>query len=338
MGCSSAPAIFERFSSGLEYIAKKHLGINNMIHILDDFLIVGPPRSPTCQLNLEKFIQFCTTIGVPIKAEKTENALEVITFMGLELDSLEMVARLPPDKLAKLKSLLQSVKRTIKFKDLQLLLGYLNFCCQVVAPGRCFLRRLFDLTKNVTNPSHYITLKQEHRKDIQAWLLFAEHFNGRALLLDRRWVEAETIHFHTDASGSLGYGAIFQSHWFSGTWPDHLLACSITLKELFPIVLALETWGTELRNRCIILHTDNWAVMHIINNQTAKVPLIMTLVRRLVLACMRYNILVRSEHIPGKQNILADLLSRLQVDAFHKLAPHMDKDPVIIMPHLLSLH
>ena len=153
-----------------------------------------------------------------------------MTFMGLELDSVQMEARLPLYKLEKLCVKLKDVKRTITLKELQSLLGYLNFCCQVVPPGRCFLRRLFDLTKKVSLPHHYITLTQEHRKDIRAWQLFAEHFNGKALLLERRWVEAETLNSHTDASGTLGYGAIFGSKWFFGSWPSHLADYAITLK------------------------------------------------------------------------------------------------------------
>ena len=70
----------------------------------------------------------------------------------------------------------------------------------------------------------------------------------------------------------------------------------LLLKNYSPSVLAVEY------NRCIVLHTDNTAVMHIINNQSAKVPIIMTLVRRLVLACMYHNVLVKAEHIPDKEN------------------------------------
>ena len=66
--------------------------------------------------------------------------------------------------------------------------------------------------------------------------------------------------------------------------------------ELFPIVLALEIWVENLKNKCVTLHSDNYAVVHIINRQTSKDPDIMVLVRRLVLICMRLNLLVRSVH------------------------------------------
>lgn len=138
--------------------------------------------------------------------------------MGLELDSIHMEARLPLDKLTKLRQALsdQTKRRQITLKALQKRLGLLNFCCSVVTPGRCFLRRLTDLTRKVNNPNHYITLNKENRKDLKAWEIFTEHFNGRNLLLNGRWTTDQQLHIFTDASGSIGFGAIFHQHWFYG--------------------------------------------------------------------------------------------------------------------------
>ena len=69
--------------------------------------------------------------------EKTVYPSKIMTFMGLELDSISMEARLPEDKLEMLQTLLANCrkKRTLKLKELQSILGLLNFCCQVVPPG-----------------------------------------------------------------------------------------------------------------------------------------------------------------------------------------------------------
>lgn len=171
---------------------------------------------------------------------------------------------------------------------------------------------------------------------MKAWQIFAEHFNGKHLLLDNIWTASNSLHFYTDAAGSIGFGAIFGSHWFYGTWPQHMVYFHITYKELFPIVLALEIWGAQLKNRCITLHSDNFAVVYIINKQTSKDVHIMYLVRRLVLSCMQHNLLVRAFHIPGRENVLPDLLSRLQVDEFRKAAPMMDPEPTDVPEHLLQ--
>ena len=212
------------------------------------------------------------------------------------------------------------------------MLGLLNFCCKVVVPGRCFLRRLYDLTKSVTNPNHRITLNKESRKDILAWKVFTEHFNGRNLLQEQRWVSAESLNLFTDAAGSIGYGAIYKTHWVMGTWPPDWIDFNITWKELFPIILALEIWGPFLKNNCITLHTDNYVVVYILNRQTSKDQQIMHLVRRYVICCMTYNLLIKAVHVPGKSNVLADLLSRSQVAKLHALAPWLDREPTPVPP------
>ncbi|KAH3729896.1 hypothetical protein DPMN_055874 [Dreissena polymorpha] len=53
---------------------------------------------------------------------------------------------------------------------------------------------------------------------------------------------------------------------------------------------------------------------------------------------MKVNILLNAEHIPGKRNILPDLLSRSQIEKFQASAPQMDKVPTAIPGHLLLLN
>ena len=258
--------------------------------------------------------------------------------MGLELDSVEMEARLPPDKLNKAKELLNKYcnKRKIGLRELQSLIGYLSFCCSVDPPGRCFLWRFIDKTKNVRHPSHRVTLNSESRRDLQAWQLFVEHFNGKNLLSVIRWMTMHSLHLHTNTAGALGFGALFGNCWFKGSWPEQIAHLPISFKELFPVVLAMEIWGHFLRNQYLIAHSDSLAVVHIINKQTCKEASIMRLVRRLVLTCMKYNTLLRCVNISGKYNVLPDLLSRLQVEEFHRLPPEMDKDPTPVHPCLLE--
>lgn len=45
---------------------------------------------------------------------------------------------------------------------------------------------------------------------------------------------------------------------------------TITFKELFPIVIAVETWGHTLPNKLILFHSDNIAVVEIINKISSK--------------------------------------------------------------------
>ncbi|VDI82774.1 Hypothetical predicted protein [Mytilus galloprovincialis] len=56
----------------------------------------------------------------------------------------------------------------------------------------------------------------------------------------------------------------------------------------------------------------------------------MSLVTKLVLACLELNILIKAEHIPGHLNSLADSLSRCDFQKFRKLCPTADANPYMI--------
>ena len=69
MGLKSSCAIFEKFSSSLEWFAMQHLHVSAVLHILDDFLFIAPSRVK-CSEDLHKFLDMCNFRGVPIAQEK----------------------------------------------------------------------------------------------------------------------------------------------------------------------------------------------------------------------------------------------------------------------------
>ena len=72
------------------------------------------------------------------------------------------------------------------------------------------------------------------------------------------------------------------------------------------------------------------AVVNIINSNTSKEHSIMKLLRKLVLLCMRYNILIKSAHISGSLNLTCDFLSRNQVGKAKICRPTLVEDPMVI--------
>ena len=192
---------------------------------------------------------------------------------------------------------------------------------------RAFVRRLIDLTRGIQEPHHYIRLNKGARADLAVWQHFLAHFNGSAFFRHHIWWTSCSLHLYTDASTTLGFGAILKDSWFCGEWPQSWKNYHITLLELYPIVAAIDVWGESLANRRIILHTDNQGLMYIINKLTSQDQKIMILIRHFVKACMKHNILVHSEHIAGIDNGIADSLSRLQFQDFRRLAPNANQHP-----------
>ena len=182
---------------------------------------------------------------------------------------------------------------------------------------------------------HYIRITNEARLDLQAWLVFLSDFNGITLLKQRRWLSSNKLHLYTDAATSCGYGAVLENEWVAGLWPDEWKSFHISVMELYPIVLAVELWSPRLAHHSIVFHCDNLAVCQIINSHSSKDSTLMALVRRLVVASMKFNILFHAVHVPGIHNPLADALSRQDLDKARKLAPSLAAAATPVPPCLL---
>ena len=136
IGASSSCKIWESFSTALEWIAKSKLAISGVLHLLDDFLLIDKTFS-ACEQNLSRFLAMCDDLGVPMAPEKTMGPSSVLCFAGIELDTDKMEARLSEEKLRKWISLnYEFLKRKkVSLKEMQSLIGLLNFTCSVVIPG-----------------------------------------------------------------------------------------------------------------------------------------------------------------------------------------------------------
>ena len=142
---------------------------------------MGPTRDEGA-LNLRNFKEICTMKGIPLATEKTFEPARVMDFMGIALDAERMEARLPCDKIIRMRQLLLEFqnKTTCTFRQLLSLLGLLNFACSVIRPGRTFLRRLINLSIGVNELHHFVKINKEAQLDVLVWLEFLSYFNGKA--------------------------------------------------------------------------------------------------------------------------------------------------------------
>ena len=68
---------------------------------------------------------------------------------------------------------------------------------------------------------------------------------------------------------------MFQGDWFYTNWAtDHpdLTDAHINLKETFTVFLALHRWKWYLRDKWIVVHTDNHTTISALNKGTSRYP------------------------------------------------------------------
>ncbi|KAK3104130.1 hypothetical protein FSP39_024643 [Pinctada imbricata] len=342
-GCAISCALFEKFANFLEWELKRRAKSDSVVHYLDDFLIAGSDFDK-CVTFMNCYRSLCSDLGVPLAEEKTLGPATRINFLGLEIDTLEMMVRIPADKLDKLRQQLVKMlgcKKTTLL-DLQSLTGLLNFCSKAIPSARAFIRRFYNAMQGMTNPHHHVRISAEMREDIKMLLFFLDQFNGTYLFNELKWVDSDDLELYTDSAGgiNLGCAAIFGTHWVFFKWPSKWKNCpimrDITFLELVPIFLAFLIWSNEFKYKRIVLHTDNKGLIPILNRKTSKSKRVMGLVRPLVLCSMLCGIYFKAIHIEGKSNIVADALSRQQMDRFRMSLPNADESPAPIPESFLQ--
>ena len=337
-GLRSAPYIFTAIADMVQWMLTHNFGVNFLRHYLDDFLMLGPPASPVCYNNLQACIQLCSRLGLPLHPDKLEGPSTCLSILGIELDSTTLQARLPAEKRERITALLGtwSGKRFCKRRELESLIGHLHHVCKIAPQGRTFLRRMINLLCTFRRDDHPIRLNREFHLDLTWWLELFQSWDGLSFFLMPEWAPLPDFQVSSDASGSLGYGAIFNNQWFFGAWSALQQPLSIAYKELFPIVVAAYLWGPMWVSRRVEFFCDNESVVAVLSSGTSRDLNLMVLLRYLALLEVRHSFSFTASSVRGKANPVADALSRFQFQRFRHLAPLAEQAPRPIPPALLT--
>ena len=336
-GLASAPAIFSAVGEALEWILRQR-GIRAIIHYIDDFLLLGSPASPECQRALTIILDTCRELGIPVAPEKTEGPTTKLTFLGIQLDSLSMCTALPADKIRCLRSMVHSLRESRVIRDihqLESLVGHLVHAATVCPLAKAFLNNLFAV-KATLRPNQIRRLNLAARADLVWWESLLAEWSGTSVHQFLLLCQPDRFLF-CDASGSWGCAAWTHPLWFQIPWGDYEVSLPITVKELFPIVVATGLLGSQWRGRLVLCHSDNVAVVTQVNSLHARHATASYLLQCLALFQALYDCRIRAVHIPGRENLGADLLSRDRTQAFLLSNPSFFSSPSQVPPELLRL-
>ena len=174
-----------------------------MAHYLDDFIFIGPPTSPICGKSLQTALEVCAETGTPVAYHKVEGPSTCLIILGIEVDTVAMELRLPPEKLSRLKNLIREwrQRKACTLHDLQSLIGHLCHAAKVVRPGRRFLREMFNLLSHGKKKWHRLRLTAGFRADLEWWHTFLSDWNGVSMMTQPD-LHSPDIQIFSDASGS----------------------------------------------------------------------------------------------------------------------------------------
>ena len=290
-GAAISCSNFQRFSDAISHIVKVKTKGHENVNYLDDFFFVALIKS-VCDQDIQTFLDICQRIKFPVSMEKTEWGMQLITFLGLLIDTVNQIISIPPLKINKavqqIDSLLTKSKTTLRV--MQQLTGLLNFLGKAIVPGRAFTRRLYGHTAGLTKKNHHLNLTLEIKADLTMWrtfLLTPAVFCRKFIDLTNQYT-SEEIDWYTDASANyeLGCGGYSGRDWFIMQWEEKFMkkhSPSINYLELYAVAVAIYSWIYKYKNMNIVIFCDNMSVVHMINTSSSKCKNCMVLLRLIVL-------------------------------------------------------
>ncbi len=330
-GCRSSPKLFDQLAEAICWIAIHKYKVSNLLHLLDDFLTIDHPTFDA-ERTMAIMCRLFKILGVPLATHKTEGPTTCLDYLGITLDTVKFEARLPQNKIERILGIIGEMKQLTRCTKRQILslLGHLNFAARVIPPGRSFISYLISLSTTVTKLHEKVHLTPECKAELAMWEKFLTSWNGISLFHERAITLDTDMELFTDASSTLGFGGYFAGKWFAAAWPEEVQSIpnlSMAYREFYPIVITALLWGRTWERKRITFHCDNLATVNIIKKGRSKCMHINQLMRRFTLCAMQSNFTAKAQHLPGKNNVIADALSRFKLQEFRLLAPTADKKP-----------
>ena len=300
-GAKSSGFLWEEYGSALEFILRWSIPMDAIMRYVDDYLVMIRPHA-ACR---DKF-----------------DSGTSLDFLGITIDTDAMCFRVPPQKKTHILSELTrwSTRPSCKKRDLDSLIGYLQFITRVIPWGRAFLGRCIRISCSKSHPSHHIRLNKEFRLDIKWWQSVLPTWNGISFFYDDDWVEPPE--FEVDAS-LLGHGCYNFPYYYSEPWsPDELTEAardhrvSMPFLELLAIAKACATFCHGWSGKRVLCRSDCEPASSALSNKYSRSPQMQRLIRVIGVLALHFNFDIRVKHIPTLHNIRADPLSRLDLSSF----------------------
>ena len=92
--------------------------------------------------------------------------------------------------------------------------------------------------------------------------------------------------------------------------------------EMLNILVVLRSWASQWATKTILVHIDNEAVVTILQTGKTKDATLAAICHNISMEIAKADIRLKTVHIPGKLNVIADSLSRFHISNVHRDKVH----------------
>ena len=304
-GLAISPLVFSKvIRSVISHLRRKQ---HRILAYLDNFLGLSKNKSLRTKKAVLKLL---AKLGFHISVEKSSLQLEQEKeFLGLLIKSKDRAKFCVPQKKKKLvekeiSRLLERVELPIAARRVARVAGLCISLSRAVGPTRLLLRNLFRDLKTKTSWNGCIQLSQAAINDLLWWKELMMNWDGKITIPKK----SDLVLF-TDAS-DLGWGGTVNGLFARGFWTPDLLEHSINYRELTAVFLSLLAFQEQVKGKAILIRTDNITTAAYLNKLTGSSDSLFTVGRAIHNLATNLGCEIIAQYIKGKDNIIADRLSR----------------------------
>ena len=296
MGARSSCICCQKTTDVITYIMEKE-GFED-INYLDD--LGGAEVEDLAQQAFDLLGQIMINIGIRESTKKAVAPTSCMTFLGILFNTLEMTMTITPERCEEVRGILQAwlLREQASLRDMQQLLGKLNFLCSTVRAGRVFVSRIINLMKECGDRP--VDLTEEFKKDLKWWLQFMNEFDGVTMVTDCRWAAPDTL-ISSDATNTTCGGWSDSEYWHAGFPADLLSNSSIHINELeaLALIVSVKVWREKVRNHNVLMFCDNKVTVDIVNTGRATNEFAQGCLRELCYITAKLNAAIKVISGPG---------------------------------------
>ena len=278
-----------------------------IFNYVDDLIGIGPDSS--VQVAYKKLLKILQDLNFPISDKKLVEPTTVCNCLGMILNTDKFTISVPEDKLAEIIQKCEKSMQchTISKRDLQPLIGSLMFIHKAVRSSRYFVNRILQALRLADNGRIKVT--EDMQRDLRWISEFVPKFNGTTTYKHN----VIPCHNTLEIDACLDkVGGVWMDYVYSAEIPQSFKekGLSITHFEMLNILVAIKMWGNKWIGQKVKLKTDNMAVVQVCNTGHTRDMELACYIRNIWFLTSVQDIELIVEHIPGKLNSTADLLSR----------------------------
>ena len=332
-GSRHGTQIFQRLSDAVRHVMRQK-GFK-VINYVDDFVGVATPD--VARRSYDALRQLMRQLGLDVSAKKLVSPATSAVCLGVNIDTVDATISIPQEKLGHITAMVHewSKKQFCTKRHLQSLLGNLLYIHKCVRPSRIFVNRMLELLRQNYDATR-ITLTPEFKRDIRWFMQFLARYNGTS------YFDHKPPDHTTELDACLvGLGGRFKNFVYHLPVVRHYRNLSIVHLEMINILVAIKVFGHMWHRQLILVKCDNDAVVQVLTSGKTRDPFLATCARNIWQEAAVRDIELKYVHIMGKQNKIADLLSRWEnTAAQYHLLNTLVQSPVWVEvgPHLLDLN